>query len=134
MENFLHTEQARSVCGAAAIRAGKFPPKTDFADACGEWCGEKKRDLQLYFRKSLKYLARPARFERTAFGSGGQRSIRLSYGRTHVFLGKGRAAVKPCPCQLRAHPASVPKMGRAPLPGATPPGITAGLLLFVTVS
>ena len=31
-------------------------------------------------------MARPARFERTAFGSGGQRSIRLSYGRIRTVL------------------------------------------------
>ena len=77
MENCLYAEQARSVCGAAAIRAGKFPQKTDFAGLCGESCGDRKRDLQSYFRKSLKYLARPARFERTAFGSGGHRSYFL---------------------------------------------------------
>ena len=81
MENFLYTEQARSVCGAAAIRAGKFPPKTDFSGLCGEWCGEKKRDLQLYFRKSLKYLARPGGFEPPAKSLEGSCSIHLSYER-----------------------------------------------------
>lgn len=81
MENFLYTEQARSVCGAAAIRAGKFPQKTDFADACGEWCGEKKRGLQLCFRKSLKYLARPGGFEPPAKSLEGSCSIHLSYER-----------------------------------------------------
>ena len=81
MENFQHTEQPRSVCGAAAIRAGKFSPKTDFADACGEWCGDEKRDLQLYFRKSLKYLARPGGFEPPAKSLEGSCSIHLSYER-----------------------------------------------------
>ena len=36
--------------------------------------------------KPLKSLVRPARFELTAFGSGGQRSIQLSYERIRTFL------------------------------------------------
>lgn len=31
-------------------------------------------------------MVRPARFELTAFGSGGQRSIQLSYERIRTFL------------------------------------------------
>ena len=69
------------VRGAAAIRARKFPPKTDFAGLCGESCGEKKRDLQLYFRNSLKYLARPGGFEPPAKSLEGSGSIHLSYER-----------------------------------------------------
>ena len=40
------------------------------------------RNSRLEIRKEM---ARPARFERTTFGFGGQRSIQLSYGR-----GKGK--------------------------------------------
>ena len=75
------------------IFKGKFPTcaeavrgKVKIADACGEWCGEKKRPLQIVFCKDLKFMARSARFELTAFGSGGQRSIQLSYERTRGLL------------------------------------------------
>ncbi len=37
-------------------------------------------------RRSSPKLARPVRLERTAFGSGGQRSIQLSYGRLSRVL------------------------------------------------
>ena len=40
-------------------------------------------------------MARPARFELTAFGSGGQRSIQLGYGRTFFYVVFCRRAVKP---------------------------------------
>ena len=40
-------------------------------------------------------LARPVRLERTAFGSGGQRSIQLSYGRLRLTITGSTCGAKP---------------------------------------
>lgn len=39
----------------SSIEEKVFSLKPTFSGLCGEWRGEKKRDLQSYFRKSLKY-------------------------------------------------------------------------------
>ena len=46
----------------------------------------KAKALTIFYRKGLIFMVRPARFELTAFGSGGQRSIQLSYERIRTFL------------------------------------------------
>ena len=58
--------------------------------------GERKRPLQVVSCKGLKFVARPARFELTTFGSGGQRSIQLSYERTRELLN----SLSPGCCQV----------------------------------
>lgn len=69
----------------------------------------KAKALTIFHRKGLIFMVRPARFELTAFGSGGQRSIRLSYGRTRfVLICRLAPAVKAATAQGYCDPAEGP--------------------------
>lgn len=57
---------------------------------------EQKKSASAIDSRRLKFLVRPARFELTAFCSGGKRSIQLSYGRTLSTLLKNSLLL----CQL----------------------------------
>ena len=80
----------------------------------------KAKALTIFHRKGLIFMVRPARFELTAFGSGGQRSIQLSYGRTRfVLICRLAPAVKAASAQGFREAAPRPaRSGRSALDGA----------------
>ena len=42
--------------GGRILFASLSHRRSDFWSACGEWCGERKKDLRSLFRKSLRFL------------------------------------------------------------------------------